>query len=102
MNETRETICYIEVCDFPEKFEVGNVSRLNSSYHFHSLNIRNVLYYSNYIGIEKDKQRLFAMLFMRCMPQYILGEGVIEFDITTNRLTVYLLGHKPINFAQIE
>lgn len=97
-NKTKQ---YLTVCDFPEKFEIDNLKKLYVSYHFDKLTIKNVLYYSSYIGIERAKQRLFSIVFMRCMPQYILGEGVIEFDINSNRLTVYLLGYKPITFAQI-
>jgi hypothetical protein len=88
--------------DFPEKFLVENSTNLNGSYHFDTLNIRTVLYYSNFIGIASERQRTFAIVFMRQMPQYILGEGSIEFDFASNRLITYISGHKPIPFAAIE
>ena len=94
--------CILGICNFPEKFIINNADKLYTSYHFDSLNIRNVLYYSNYIGVEREKQRLFAIVFMRCMPQYILGEGSIELDICNNRLNIYLQGYNPINLAHIE
>ena len=88
--------------DFPEKFLIEDTSNLLSSYHFDTLTIKNVLYYSNFIGISPIKQRTFAIVFMRQMPQYILGEGVIDLDPITNRFTAYISGHKPIPFAIIE
>lgn len=93
--------CYIELCDFPGNFNIMHANRLTASYHFDQLNIKHVLYYSNYIGVEKEQQRLFSMIFMRCMPQYLVGEGAIELDTVTNRLIVYIQGCKPINLAQI-
>lgn len=92
----------LSFCDFPEKFNIKNLDVLKSSYHFDNLNIRHVLYYSKYIGITPEKQRLFSIIFMRQMPQYILPQGAIELDIKTNRLVLYLSGYKPIPFAQIE
>ena len=93
--------CTLSFCDFPETFSIKNIDVLYSSYHFDMLTIKHVLYYSKYIGIDDDKQRLFAIIFMRQMPQYILGEGAINLDIDTNRLTLYLTGYKPIPIVQI-
>ena len=93
---------FISFCDFPEKFRIETLDKLYISYNFDTFTIRNVLWYTNYIGIEPNKQRLFSIIFMRQMPQYVLGEGSIEFDLVTNRLTAYISGHKPIPLAQIE
>ena len=92
----------ISFTDFPEKFTIKHPDKLINSYHFDSFSIRNILWYSNYIGIESDKQRLFSIIFMRQLPQYLLQEGAIETNFSTNRLCVYTCNNNPINIACIE
>jgi len=94
----------ISFIDFPETFllDEEGYTRLLSSYIFDVFNIRTVLCYSEYIGIEKNNQRMFSIIFMRHIPYYILGGGCITLNRDSNRLTVYLNEENTISVAQIK
>ena len=89
---------------FPGKFNIKKESEKNiyNTYHFHYLNIRSILYYSRYLGIKKDEQRLFSLLLVKCLPTYEISKGVIGFNSLRNRLTLYIPNYSPIEFAEIE
>lgn len=94
----------LSISNFPKKFKLkeGHDSRLVCRFQFDCLNIRTILYYSAYIGIKDYCQREFSLIFLRQLPIFKTPKGCIEYNIYTNRLTVYIRGYKPIGIIDIE
>ena len=71
---------------------------INAIFQFHNLNIKTLLCYAKFIGIEHNKQRMFAIIFVRHIDVVqLFTNGFI--CLHNNELNIHLDNNNPIVIA---